>query len=58
MSIDFAAPLIWRNVAANLAKSFWPEPWVDRKGRLKGNCLAVWDLLLGRMSPLRVLELE
>lgn len=46
-----AGGLIWRNVAANLAKSFWPEPWVDRRGRLKGNLIGAVHLLRGRVEP-------
>jgi GT2 family glycosyltransferase len=57
MSVAFAGPLVCRNVLANLGKSFRPEPWVDRRGRLMGNCLALRDLLAGRISPQRVLEL-
>jgi hypothetical protein len=57
MSVAFAAPLIWRNVLANLGKSLRPEPWIDRKGRLKGNCMALRDLVTGRISPQRILEL-
>jgi hypothetical protein len=57
MSLAFAAPLIWRNVLANLARTFRPEPWIDRKGRLKGNVLALRDLVTGRISPQRILEL-
>ena len=57
MSARFASSLIWRNVLANLGKSFRPEPWIDRRGRLRGNWLALRDLLTGRISPQRVLEL-
>jgi glycosyltransferase involved in cell wall biosynthesis len=57
VSVTFAGPLAWRNVMANLAKSFRPEPWIDRRGRLIGNCLALRDLLTGRISPKRILEL-
>jgi succinoglycan biosynthesis transport protein ExoP len=58
MSVAFAGPLVWRNVLANLGKSVWPEPWIDRRGRLMGNCLALRDLLTGRISPQRILELS
>jgi hypothetical protein len=34
-----------------------PEPYVDRRGRLRGNMLALGDLLRHRMAPERVLEL-
>jgi glycosyltransferase involved in cell wall biosynthesis len=48
--------LMSRNVAANLARSFYPEPYVDRFGRLKGN-VALVDLFTGRLHPQRILQL-
>jgi GT2 family glycosyltransferase len=48
---------IARNMAMNVARAGWPEPYVDRRGRLRGNLLALRDLLTGRMAPERVLEL-
>jgi hypothetical protein len=54
----FAWSLMGRNLVANLAKSLWPEPWIDRKGRLKGNILGLIDWALGRISPMRILQLE
>lgn len=53
----FALKLAAGNFFANLAKSLRPEPWVDRRGRLRGNLLAFADLLRGRADPRRVLEL-
>ncbi len=47
---------IGKNVANNILRSPWPEPYVDRRGRLRGNLVAVWDLCRGRMSPERILE--
>ncbi|CAN5915417.1 glycosyltransferase [soil metagenome] len=44
-----------RNILSNLVRSIHPEPWVDRRGRLKGNMLAVWDWLCGRVDPERIL---
>ena len=58
MSVGFAAPLMWRNVLANAGRSFRPEPWIDRRGRLWGNWLALWDLVTRRMSPHRILDLR
>jgi hypothetical protein len=49
--------LVGRNVAANLLKSLKPEPWVDRAGRVRGNLIAIADILRGRSAPERVLEL-
>jgi hypothetical protein len=57
VSFQFAAPLVFRNVIANLIKSFRSEPWIDRRGRLRGNCLAMRDFFTGRLSPQRILEL-
>lgn len=48
---------IAKNVAMNTACAVWPEPYVDRRGRLKGNFLAFRDWLAGRMSPERILDL-
>jgi len=57
MSWQHARKLISRNIAANLARSLYPEPWIDRHGRLKGNLLALMDLLRGKASPARILQL-
>jgi GT2 family glycosyltransferase len=51
----------WRqllmNLSANLVRSIAPEPHVDRRGRLKGNLLAIADLLRGRLDPRRIVSL-
>lgn len=57
MSPRRALYLMTRNIAANLGKSFRPEPWVDRTGRVRGNLLAFAHLLRGRLSPNRILDL-
>jgi GT2 family glycosyltransferase len=46
-----------RNAAANIFRSIWPEPYIDRAGRLAGNLAAVLDLGRGRLQPKRILEL-
>ena len=43
-----------RNVLSNLLRSPRPEPFIDRRGRLRGNMLALRDMVLGRLSPERV----
>lgn len=48
---------ISRNVAANLARVLWPEPYVDRRGRLWGNLLGAYHLAKGRIEPEHILEL-
>ncbi|MCO5093014.1 glycosyltransferase family 2 protein [Bosea sp. (in: a-proteobacteria)] len=45
------------NVGANLLGSLRPPGLIDRRGRLKGNLLALWDLVRGRLAPQRVLTL-
>jgi hypothetical protein len=58
MAPRFARRIIWRNVAANLFRSAYPEPWIDRRGRLKGNLLAILDFMKGRISPERILHMR
>ena len=53
-----ALHLMARNVIANTIRSPRPEPWIDRIGRLRGNGLAVLDMLRGRLSPMRAGELS
>ncbi len=57
MRSGHALPLILRNIAANVAKSLKPEPYVDRRGRLAGNMLALIDLCSGRADPERVAKI-
>ena len=53
MSARAATRQALRNVAANLAKSLWPEPYIDRRGRLVGNARALFDLARGVCEPER-----
>ena len=48
---------ILRNLVANLLHAARPEPWVDRRGQLRGNILALADLLRGRCDPRRITSL-
>ncbi|MGE0849753.1 MAG: glycosyltransferase family 2 protein [Hyphomicrobiaceae bacterium] len=57
VTLAMAAGLMGRNIAANLAKSVRPEPWIDRRGRLRGNLIAGYHVLRGRVEPEYVLEL-
>jgi len=54
---SFALPLLARNLAANVLRSVRPEPWVDRRGRLRGNLRAIAHVLRGRVEPEHVLKL-
>ena len=57
MTFNYACPQVLRNLAKNLVRAAWPEPWVDRRGRLKGNLLGLRDLLSNRLDPMNILSL-
>ena len=46
-----------RNLAANLFKSLWSEAHVDRRGRFKGNLLAMCHIMMGRIKPEHILKI-
>ncbi|MDE2318286.1 MAG: glycosyltransferase family 2 protein [Rhodospirillales bacterium] len=46
-----AASLILRNLIANHVKSLWPEPYIDRMGRLRGNWDGILHILRGNLDP-------
>ena len=52
---------MYENIAkyliVNALKSIWPEPFIDRRGRLKGNLVGLFDIVRGRSRPDRILEL-
>lgn len=48
---------VLRNVASNVVRSFAPEPWIDRRGRLGGNLIGLWDCVRGRLTPERAAKL-
>lgn len=52
-----AALQVGRNLGANLLRAMRPEPWIDRRGRLRGNILGLVDLVRGRLTPERVVAL-
>lgn len=49
--------LMVRNVVANAVRTFRPEPYIDRRGRLVGNLIAIRDLVLGKLHPMLVWDL-
>jgi hypothetical protein len=55
--LSWAVDHIVRNMAMNIVRSIYSEPYVDRRGRLRGNILALCDLMAGRMFPERILDL-
>lgn len=53
----FALRLMGKNLLANLARSLWPESYVDRRGRLRGNLLALSHVARGRVEPEYILKI-
>lgn len=49
-----ARKLFWQNLAANVLRAPFPEPHIDRAGRLVGNVRALADLALGRIDPRKI----
>jgi hypothetical protein len=49
-----AAEQIGRNFAMNLLRSLLPESYIDRRGRLLGNTLAVIDTVRGKADPKKI----
>lgn len=45
-----------RNVASNMVHSVLPRPYTDFRGRLKGNLIAMLDLVRGQIAPARMLD--
>lgn len=52
-----AVRLISRALLSNVVKGLRPDPWVDRKGRRRGNLMAIGDVLRGHADPRRILSL-
>lgn len=48
---------ILKYLLINSLKSLRPEPFIDRRGRLKGNLVGMADLIRGRLRPDRILDL-
>jgi GT2 family glycosyltransferase len=56
MSLPKAAGLILRNFLANHVKALAPEPFVDRRGRVRGNWRGIRHMLCGRVDPTEILR--
>jgi GT2 family glycosyltransferase len=55
---DLAWRIMRNNVSSNIWGSIRPEPYIDRRGRLAGNLLAIRDLAARRLDPRRILEMS
>lgn len=54
MQPGLGGQLMRQNLVSNLLRSFWSEPHIDRRGRLLGNAIALFDWLTGRIDPRRI----
>ena len=57
MPLRAVADHLFRNLLSNLVRAFAPEPFIDRRGRLRGNLRAFCDLARGILQPERAAEL-
>ena len=58
MQSQIALGQIGANICKNVIRLLCPEPWTDRKGRLRDNILGMVDLLAGRLDPRRILSIH
>jgi glycosyltransferase involved in cell wall biosynthesis/GT2 family glycosyltransferase len=49
---------LFRNIASNVAGAVRPEPFIDRRGRLRGNLRGLGDVLRGRLEPERAAAIQ
>lgn len=49
---------VLRNVLSNAVLTLTPEPYVDRRGRLRGNLIGFQDVLRGKLEPERAASLS
>ncbi len=54
LSLSFGGKTMLKNVTANAIRSWRPETHIDRAGRLKGNMIAIADLIRGQLHPRRI----
>jgi GT2 family glycosyltransferase len=57
MSLRRALRLISKNIVANVVKSAFPEKYIDRWGRLKGNMIGLLHAAKGKLDPMYALKL-
>ena len=58
MNIGQVASHLFRNISSNIARSIRPEPFIDRRGRLRGNLRGLADVLRGHLDPNQAAALQ
>jgi GT2 family glycosyltransferase len=51
LGISEATRVLVRPLLKNILRAFWPEPHIDRRGRLWGNIVGIAYLISGRVDP-------
>lgn len=51
VSLKWAIKLMGGNIASNIVGSIKPPPYIDRRGRLRGNLVALKHLVSGSLDP-------
>jgi GT2 family glycosyltransferase len=57
LSPTYALRHMAKNLLNNAFRCLHAEPWVDRRGRLVGNFVALSDLAVGKLDPRRILTM-
>jgi GT2 family glycosyltransferase len=58
MTAGQVAGQLFRNIMSNVARALRPEPFIDRRGRLRGNLRGLADALRGRIEPERAAAIQ
>ena len=58
MTVGQVAGQLFRNIASNVVGAVRPEPFIDRRGRLRGNLRGFADVLRGRLDPERAAAIQ
>ena len=58
MTSKQVAGQIFRNLMSNIFFSIKPEPYIDRRGRLKGNLIGFLDAMRLKIDPQRALQMN
>jgi glycosyltransferase involved in cell wall biosynthesis len=58
MTVSQVADHLFRNIVSNVTRAVIPEPFIDRRGRLRGNFRGLADIIRGRFDPERAAAIE
>jgi GT2 family glycosyltransferase len=58
MTVGQVASHLFGNIMSNVARAARPEPFIDRRGRLRGNLRGLADVLQGSLEPERAMAIQ